>query len=456
MELVQNNVWTEKILCADRIERISNDTTVVFLQQPMGAILGSMAWAGALRPNRTFMLRNARQWLDEPGEFYFDRLAQRIYYYAGNEDMTQAEVIAPISHGLLRINGKDTKQRVEHLAFEGITFAHDTWGLMETEGSHGFGGIQSLALAVRYVPGGNWHPTQYNSTDVPTGTIDIRNASHIRFLRNRFTHLGSATALSMVNDVTDSRITANTFIDLLGNAINIGHPQHYRIVDGNRFPSGTEGVCRHIEATNNYIRTVSLDFRQAEGMTAFFVEDVHFNHNDIAGTPYGCIAMGWWWGNAGIPPSDVARNNSISFNKAGHSHRALNDGGIIYLLGEQPGTVVEGNYLFDGPRCIYPDDGSAYLNIHHNVIENNRSQLWLHIWHPHCHDITVDTNYVTDHWVRNNCTNGTMTNTFVMMDQPPMPEAEAIRAHAGIEPAYRDIIPAAEPTPFSIYPFTAK
>ncbi len=458
VELVQNNVWNEKILCLREIEQIA-DTTILKLQQPYGAIATNMAWAGALKYDKKFVIRNAYELLDTPGEFYFDKTKKRVYYFSSGEDMNQAEVIAPISDGLIRIHGSSTESRVKNLSFEGITFMHDHWELMEIEGSRAFAGIQSCGLAYKFIPGGNWHPTEYGSCDVPRGSIDVQNAENITFELNRFEGIGSAIAINMVNDVRDSKINANYFHDLLGNAVNIGHPQHYKIGDGPHFAEGIENVCENIYITNNYLRNVSIDFRQLEGMTAFFVSDIHFDHNDIADTAYCAIAMGWWWGNSEIAPSTVAKNNSMSFNKAGNTHRALSDGGILYLLGEQPGTVVEGNYIYNGPRCIYPDDGSAYLTIRDNVVLNNyaRGDFWLHIWRYACHDILAENNFVKDNNIKNNGTNCIVKDTHSFMTSDSFsPEAQQIIDSAGIEEQYRHIIPSKKSDLIELYPSSFK
>ncbi len=456
VELIQNNVWNEKILCLREIEQIA-DTTILKLQQPYGAIATNMAWAGALKFDKKFMIRNAYELLDSPGEFYFNRATKTLYYYAAaGEDMTQAKVIAPTAEGLMRIEGKSNNSRVKNLSFEGITFVHDHWQLMEIEGSHAFAGIQSTGLAYKFIPGGNWHPTEYNSCEVPRGSIEVKSAENITFEASRFEGLGSAIAINMVNDVINSKINGNYFHDLLGNAVNIGHPQHYKIGDGAQYGLGVEGVCDNIQITNNYLRNVSIDFRQLEGMTAFFVSNVHFDHNDIANTAYGAIAMGWWWGNSEIPPSTVAKNNSMSFNKAGNTHRALKDGGILYLLGEQPETMVEGNYVFNGPRCIYPDDGSAYMTIRRNVVLNYKSHFWLHIWRYACHDIVSDDNYVKDNNIKNNGTNCPVSNTHSFMTSQFSPEAKAIIAEAGIQPKYKYIIPEKESKLIELYPSSFK
>lgn len=452
VELVQFNVWTEKILCAREIEQFG-DTTVIKLQQPYGAIATTMAWAGKINYKKSFVIRNALELLDSAGEFYFDRRTKTIYYYGDGEDMTTAEVIAPASGGLVQIKGTSNKSKVSNIRFEGLTFSYDDWQLMEVGGSHGFAGIQSLALAVKYIPGGNWHPSEYNSTDVPPGTIQVENAENIEFVRNRFEGISSAIAINLVNDVKSCRIEGNCFNDLLGNAVNIGHPQHYRIGDGAIYKKGVEGLCENITIANNYIRNVSLDFRQVEAITSFFVANTSIEHNDIAGTPYGAITCGWWWGNSGIPASTVAKNNSIRFNKAGDTHQVLDDGGIIYLLGEQPGTIIEGNYLFNGPRCIYPDDGSAYLTITRNVVGNpSYKWMWLHIWTKRCHDIVARDNYVKNNLLMDNGTHNIIENTYSFREDEFSGEALKILEKAGIEDEFKDIIPDSEPQKISIHP----
>ncbi|MCY1722042.1 right-handed parallel beta-helix repeat-containing protein [Prolixibacteraceae bacterium Z1-6] len=452
VELVQFNIWTEKILCARAFDQIG-DTTIVKLQQPYGAIATTMAWAGKINYNKKFVIRNAYELLDSPGEFYFDKNTNWLYYYSDGENMNTAKVIAPVSEGLIVIKGSSTNSKVKNIRFERITFSNDHWPLMEVAGSSGFAGIQSLGLAVKYIPGGNWHHTEYNSTDVPRGAIQVENAENIEFIRNWFEGISSAIAINLVNDVKNSKVEGNYFHDLLGNAVNLGHPQHYKIGDGAIYGENVEGLCENNTVANNYLRNSSLDFRQAEGITSFFVANTKIEHNDIARTPYGAITCGWWWGNADIPPSSVAKNNSISYNKAGNTHQVLDDGGIIYLLGEQPGTRVEDNYVFNGPRCIYPDDGSAYLTITRNVVDNNSYKwMWLHLWTKRCHDIEASENYVKNNLLMNNGTDIVIENTHAFREDEFPDNALKIIENAGIEDEFKAIIPEVEPAVISIHP----
>lgn len=452
VEMVQSKTWTEKILCLSDMEKMPDGSYRAHLQQPLGAIINSMAWAGKIDYRGKFHFRNAFELLDEPGEFYFDRSTQTLYYMTDGADANDLEIVVPRSEGLIRIHGKSNDERVSNIAFEGITFAYDAWNLAELEGSRGFGGIQSLGLAGKYIPDGNWHPTKYNSCMVPEGCVDVKNASGIRIERCRFEHLGCASAITMTNDVQYSSIVGNVFMDILGNSLTIGHPQHYEIGDGEgTYPAGIEGLCHHILISNNYLRNVCLDFRQVETMVAFFVKDVKFLYNDIQYCPYGAIALGWWWGNAGIPESKVAGHNAVSFNRIGNTHQLLSDGGPIYLLGRQPDSEIEGNYVFSSPRCLYPDDGSSGWDIHDNFV-NVTYKAWLHIASDRDYDIKVHDNLVKDNFLINDGLGVEVKNTENFRNRPFSQRCYDIMDASGIQAAYKDIMPEKEPEIIRIAP----
>jgi hypothetical protein len=388
--------------------------------------------------------------MKSPGEFYFNRTTHTIYYFNNGEDMSRATVIAPLSEGLLRIAGSSPADRAKNLVFTGLTLSYDHWQLEKVGDSRGMVGVQSLGLYTRFRDDGNWHKSHYDVCDLPQATVDIRNAENIRFERNRFVHLSSGVAVSLVNDVVDTAVIGNVFNDLSGNAVNVGHPQHYVIGGGPLF-KGIAGVCARDAIKDNWIRNVSLDFKQEEAISGFFTQSVEISHNDIRGVPYGGIALGWWWGNAEIPPSKVPKDNLIAANRLVETQQQLpRDGGSIYVLGEQPGGRIERNYVRSNTRTIYADDGSAYWKISKNVVDprdtrdipTRKDGLWLFVWTERIHDLKVDDNYTSIENTTNKGTNCQPSNTH--FEKTFSPEAEAIIRAAGLEPAYKDI---AEDTP---------
>jgi hypothetical protein len=470
VELLQHRTWNFLVLGV-RDETTDGARRIVKLQQPLGAIAATMAWDCNISATNKFTVRNAFEFLDAPGQFYFNRATHKLYYFARNgEDMATAQVIAPMSEGLLKISGTSTNERVNHLAFNGLTFAYDHWLLEDVGGSRGMVGVQSLGLYTKFRADGNHHKSHYNICDLPQATVEICNAQNIRFERNIFTHLASGSAVSLANDVVDSEIVGNVFNDIAGNAVNVGHPQHYAIGDGPRYvgsaglparldagrshqravpeagaPNNVEGVCARDKISNNFIRNVSREFKQGEAISGFFTEAVEVSHNDIAGVPYGGIALGWWWGNAEIPASTVPKNNSIIANKVFDTQQELpKDGGAIYVLGEQPGGRIESNYVHSLSRLLYADDGSAFWKILRNVLDPQPKGKWLFLWTPRIHDLRIENNFTTTTNLQNKATNCVPMNT-VVLEKKFSREAKKIADAAGLEKNYRDIMRKIQP-----------
>ncbi len=446
IELLQRRIWTFLVM-GIRDVAVEDGFMVAKLQQPLGAIAATMAWDCNIAPQEPFTLRNAFEFLNRPGQFYFNRVTHTLYYFARDvEDMAKAEVVAPTSEGLLRIAGSSTSERVKNLVFSGLTFSHDHWQLNRVADSHGAIGVQSLGYYTHFRADGDHHKTHYNILDLPQATVELRNAENIRFERNHFTRLASGCAISLVNDVVDSAVVGNVFNDLSGNAVNVGHPQHYKIGDGPLFPAGVEGVCARDKISNNWIREVSREFKQQEAISGFFTEAVEISHNDIARVPYGGIALGWWWGNAEIPPSNVSKNNVIARNRVCDTQQELSkDGGAIYVLGEQPGSRIENNHVRSNTRTLYLDDGSAYWTVTGNVLDPRDQRdvpkrahgQWLNLWTPRIHDLKIDGNFTTFAKADIRGVNCVPTNTRVETEHSA--EAQIIIDAAGLEPAYRDI-----------------
>jgi hypothetical protein len=101
------------------------------------------------------------------------------------------------------------------------------------------------------------------------------------------------------------------------------------------------------------------------------------------------------------------------------------DGGGIYTLSNQPGTIIRGNHIHDnvgGPGGIYLDEGSGYIEVTGNSV--------YHVGNP--------MNY-NNHAQNRIATCQEHDNFF-----GPVPGdagfPEAVANTAGLEPAYRDLL----------------
>ncbi|MBR4201293.1 MAG: carbohydrate-binding protein, partial [Oscillospiraceae bacterium] len=137
LEVVNGTTWNENIVCS-RDVKYENGTLVLLMQQPYGAIAQTPGWGAGFSCSGWHTLYNAFSFVDSPGEFYFDKTAHQLYYYPYEwEDMSDADVEAPVAEQLIVIAGESASNRVQNLTFSGITFAHTDYQLTNVDGSHG-------------------------------------------------------------------------------------------------------------------------------------------------------------------------------------------------------------------------------------------------------------------------------------------------------------------------------
>lgn len=448
--------WCQNVACV-RDMTSENGMTIIKMQQPCGAIASRLRWCalGGSQGNKGYVyaLHNAFELLNAPGDFYFNRATKTLYYYSRGEDMATAKVFAPRSEGLIKVQGASIASRVHNLQFQGITFQHDHYLLTDIAGSRGFVGTQSSAVVYKFREDGDHNKARFTNEDVPQATVELRNCDGIRIERCRFFQLGSPIAVSLYNDVVNTAVIGNVFNDLAGNAINIGHPQHYAIpLAGSMFSTGVAGLCSRDLIADNLIKNVSTEFKRIEGICGYHLDSVEISHNDVQSLPYGGIAIGWWWGASGsIPPPALVRDIKINFNRVGYDHSRLSDGGGIYVMAPTPGGQIMGNYIFHCPAygSIMPDEGSAYWTIKNNVIE--KSARWYFSWFGGNHDLAVDNNYMTKDNGRYAGKNCVLTNTHLEPSAPPWSDAaQSIINFSGIEPPYKDIMSVTNATPGAV------
>ena len=135
---------------------------------------------------------------------------------------------------------------------------------------------------------------------------------------------------------------------------------------------------------NCYIHDCCVEYLSGVGVFAGYTEGTRIAHNEICRLPYSGISVGWGWGQedagGGAYPQPhryntptPARNNRVEYN---HVHMVVYpmwDGGGIYTLGNQPGTIIRGNHICDNcgaPGGIYLDEGSGFMEVTGNLIYN--------------------------------------------------------------------------------------
>jgi hypothetical protein len=439
IELLQNYTFNSTIVSVRNIANYGGNPDFQ-LQEPYGALAGSMLYTTGLNPSGAFYIMNAYELLNSPGQFYFNRTTQTLYYYSRGENMATAQVIAPTTEGLIQIHGTSNTNRVANIEFIGITFGYDHWQMYNVAGSYGMAATQSIAGQVAYAGANNWHGVTYNDTENPQASIDLQNASGIVFQGDSFVHLSSGSAIGLTDDVINSTVLGNSFVDLSGNAISVGNAQNAYPNTSRLYPPSLWGVCTNDILQDNLIRNPNQLYYQFEGIAAVYVNGLQILHNDIGATGYDNLTLGWGWNVT--TSSTSAGNNTVSYNRATQSNQIINeDGGSMYFLGQQPNTTISYNYIFNGMSALYEDAGSAYLTIKDNVISN---EYWLYVSDPSDHDLTIENNYDNTNqdiiYSTQNITlsNNTYETTFDST-------AQGIINASGLEPSYQYLLSAPVP-----------
>ena len=380
LEVVNGTTWNENIVCS-RDVKYDGNSVILLMQQPYGAIAQTPGWGAGFTTGGTHTVYNAFSFVDSEGEFFFDKTDKVLYYYPrSGEDMTTADVEAPVADGLIKIAGKSTSDRVKNISFSGITFANTDYQLTEVAGSHGKTTCQAAQSYTAFADS-NWHLKNYEMVDTLPAAVHITSSDGIKLTGNVVKHTG-ADGISMTNDVINSEVSGNFITDITSSGITVGHPQHIYIGDGDgsnreKFPRGVEGVCKNDLITENLLYDISVvhGFGGCAAITAYFVDSVKILSNTIEKTAYNGIHLGWGWCN--FKDSTTCRDNKICYNRVINSLNRLHDSGGIYTIGQMPGTVINENYVqgipAGGPGWptygLHNDEGTTYIEENDNVLE---------------------------------------------------------------------------------------
>jgi len=422
------NSWSHMICKVKSITRDGSGGVKIAMQQPCFFMISRKEGVQAQMPA---YIENAFELLDEPGEWYFDKLAKTIYYIPRpGEDLKTATVVVPVQEELVAVFGTPGVP-IRNIYFEGITFADAT--CLDPNWS-GHADVQANFTMIPHniaERDGNLYNV-HNEQKKSDANVRVCWGQDIRFERCTFTRLGGA-GLNL-DYVQDCAVVGCRFYDISGSAIQVGD-----VTEEDHHPSEEYWRVKNNVISNNYIHDVGVEYQDSVGIFAGYVNGLVIAHNEICDLPYSGVSVGWGWGeeDAGggnypaIPyrysTPTPAGNNRIEFN---HIHDVMlkrNDGGGVYMLSNQPGTVIRGNHIHDnnkggGPGGIYLDEGSGFIEITGNSVYavptpmnyNNRAQDRIATCNEH--------------------------DNFFGIAPDAVDFPKAVVENAGLEPAYRDLL----------------
>jgi len=308
------------------------------------------------RPGRWYCLENAPELLDAAGEWYLDCATGVLSYLPREgEDPATAEVVAPGLGRLIEVAGTPDKP-VRNLHFVGLSLQHAGWRLPE----HGYLGIQACHFTV----GRDWHRPWAR---IPAA-VRFNFAEGCGVRDGTIAHVGGC-GIELVDGCRRNVVEGNHIYDVSGNGIMLGGPfEEHRVPRGDRI-------------ANNHVHACGVEYYGAVGIWVGFADGGEVAHNLVHDLPYTGISVGWQWN----PQPTPCKNNLVEKNHVYDVMKALCDGGCIYTLGFQPGTVIRDNHLHDVKRSLFAqgapnngmfiDQGSKGYLFERNVIYNTSAEL---------------------------------------------------------------------------------
>jgi hypothetical protein len=371
------------------------------------------------QPGHTGYFENAREFLDQPGEWHLDRRTGVLSYWPRpGEDLTKAGVTAAVAQNTLLAVAGTAEKPVRNLHFDGIHIEYVDWPLPAFGFAAQFGCLQLTSDA------------QFKVYWIDAA-VQLEHARLCSFTNGGIAHAGGM-GLVLLQGTAQDTIEGNQLYDLGGGGIGGGCVRDRATLTWT--PAPKEGEYRGIRVANNHIHHCGADYFGSVGICFAMLQESTIEHNLIHDLPYSGIVM---TGNQD-PKAPFAKNNTIQYNHIYGVQKVAVDGSGIYVsvLQASPGSVIRGNLIHDirsnpfNPRKpwlspglyldgCWPEVGCKIFQIEDNVTYNTDTPVFL------CHGKREDNVWLNNTLVENNA------------PPPPAEVLDAMQAKAGLEPVYR-------------------
>ena len=322
-------------------------------------------------PHPRFFLENSASYLDAPGEWFLDRKTGVLSYRPlPGESPGSTTAVVPIATQLISVQGEPGKP-VKGLRFDGINFEHCAWQIP----ARGYAEGQATYHESRAAEGGDLRGR------VPAA-ISFELAEHCSVSGARISQLGGG-GISFGSQTKGCVLDDSVVTDISGNGIFIGEDGSRTVEGRTWWQSKPAEAATGNRVENCLIERCGRQFFGAVGIWVGFTQGTVVRQNEVRDLPYTGVSLGWMWNPTPTPNG----NNVVEGNHIHHVMQVLSDGGGIYTLGRQPGTVLRGNRIHHVPvnlgnaesNGMFIDEGSTDLVIEDNVIYNlDRSPLRFH------------------------------------------------------------------------------
>ena len=311
-------------------------------------------------PNPRYFLENAIEFLDADNEWFYNSSEQKLFLkLPEKQNPNELNITIPVSSGLIQLKGKENVP-LKNIHFEGITFSKSAWNIPEI----GYCGVQ----ACHYDP----RPLRIGWAVVPAA-VYAEWVENCTFKNCKFENLGGS-GLWLAAGSKKCWVSNCDFTDISGNGIMIGEGQDREVNGVPWWKSAPDQVALGNVIENCLVEDCGKQFFGAVGIWCGLTAETTIKNNKIFNLPYSGVSVGWMWSPVPTP----CRNNTIEGNHIHHIMNILSDGGGIYMLGLQPGSIIRNNHIHDvqinagraESNGMFLDEGITDVIVEDNLIYN--------------------------------------------------------------------------------------
>ena len=384
LEMVLHEMWCTSNL---RIKNLTvhGDSVAVTFHAPEAKIQFEHPWPSPMTPNTghpsPFYLTNAKELLDEPGEWYHDIREHKLYYMPeATSDIkhqpSNIHAVVPVLETLVEVIGTPERP-VRNITIKGVTFSHTTWMRPSVKGhvplQAGMYLVEAYKLRPQIDRPNNHKLDNQGWLGRADAAVELRNAENVNFDDCRFEHLGGS-GLDYVTGCHGGAVTHCTFTDIAMNGYVCGSFSPEGLETHLPYqPTDFREVCTRQEVSNSEFYDVTNEDWGCVAICAGYVSNMTIEHNTIHDVSYTGISLGWGWNRDLVCMKDNKVYANLIYNYAQHMY----DCAGIYTLGNQPGTMITENVVRDIAKpsyvhdpnhwfYLYTDEGSSNITLKDN------------------------------------------------------------------------------------------
>ena len=377
-EMVLHEMWCTSNL---RIKSITpqGDSAAVRFHQPEARLQFEHPWPSPMTPDTKhpspFYLTNAKELVDEPGEWYHDIREHKVYYMPRAGE-TIREAIVPMLETLVEFIGT-AEHPVRNITMKDIRFSHTTW-MRPSEKGHvplqaGMYLMEAYKLRPQIDRPNNHKLDNQGWLGRADAAVELRYTEDCSFDGCRFEHLGGS-GLDYVFACRRGTTTNCTFTDIAMNGYVCGSFSPEGLETHLPYqPTDFREVCTGQNVEQSEFYDVSNEDWGCVAICAGYVSGITIDHNTIHDVSYTGISLGWGWNRDLVCMKDNKVHANLIYNYANHMY----DCAGIYTLGNQPGTLISENvvrdiatpsYVHDPNHWfyLYTDEGSSNITLRDN------------------------------------------------------------------------------------------